>query len=202
MLVRLLSEVFRNISGILPTARSEFIAAHFASSGKTLTVESATTMGKCWLDRLEFSWLKSKPHNEFEAQCTLCKRTLNLGSHKIGKTPVSFQKSRHTSVHLCHQFPVQVYPVLLDLISGPPPLSRRQATFKPSSAQLRRWHFVNKSAYTCRNPACVLLFGGDLLWLRWLLPEQGGSQVIGRRMVCMSQTNTLRTQPTDKIEQF
>ena len=36
-------------------SQSEFIAAHFTSSGKTLTVESATTMGKgkfnkCWLE--------------------------------------------------------------------------------------------------------------------------------------------------------
>ena len=53
--VVLLSEVFMNVSGILPTTRSEFIAVHFASSGKTLTAESATAIGKCWLEQPEFS---------------------------------------------------------------------------------------------------------------------------------------------------
>ena len=35
---------------------------------------------KCWLEQPEFSWLKAVPSNEFEAQCMLCKRTLNLGT--------------------------------------------------------------------------------------------------------------------------
>ena len=78
-------------------------SGHFTSSGKTSMEESATTMGKCklnkcWLEQPEFSWLKSITNNESEAQRMLCKRTLNLGtlgvktlvSHtKSGKTPVS-----------------------------------------------------------------------------------------------------------------
>ena len=37
----------RNVRGIFFTVRSEFISAHFTSSGKTSTSESAPTMGKC-----------------------------------------------------------------------------------------------------------------------------------------------------------
>ena len=55
-----------NVSGILPTARSEFIAI----SGKTLIAESAATMekytfNKCCLEQPEFSLLKGVPHNKF-----------------------------------------------------------------------------------------------------------------------------------------
>ena len=101
--VVLLFEITRNVSGILPTALSNFITAHFTSSGKTLIAVSATTMGKCkfskcWFEQPEFSWLKAVHNDEFEAQCTLCNRTLNLGTlsvkaHKIGKTPVSLEMS-------------------------------------------------------------------------------------------------------------
>ena len=80
-----LFEVTRNVSGILPTAWSEFITALFASSGKTSTTESAATMGKyefnkCWLEQPEFSLLKATPNDKFEEQCTLCKTTLKLGT--------------------------------------------------------------------------------------------------------------------------
>ena len=34
------------------------------------------------LEQPEFSWLKAEPNNEFEAQCTLCRTTLNLGTRE------------------------------------------------------------------------------------------------------------------------
>ena len=116
--VALLCEVTRNVRGILPTTWSEFITAHFNSSGKTSAEEYATTMGKCkfkcvkcWLEQPELIWLKAVPDNEFETQCTLCKRTLNLGTLVV-KALVSHTKSekhqlaskslqrRHTITHL------------------------------------------------------------------------------------------------------
>lgn len=64
---------------------------------------------------------------------------------KIGKTQILASKSlqrghsvTHSAVHLCYQFLVQVNPVLLDLNCALSLLSRSQATFKPSLAQLRR----------------------------------------------------------------
>ena len=137
--VLLLSEVTKNVSGILPSAWLEFITTHFAGSRKTLTAESATTMGKCkfnkcWLEQPEFSWLKSKPHNESEAQCILCQRILSLSTLGV-KAPVSHTKSdkhqlaskrlqrSHTITHFCT--PLSAVPI--------------QASFKPSSAQLWRW---------------------------------------------------------------
>ena len=124
--VVLLSEVPRNVSVILPTARSEFFAVHFASSGKFLTAESATTMGKCWLEQPEFSWLKAVLNYEFEAQ---------IGHIWYLKVSSEVTLS-HTFVHLCHQFPFQVHPVLLDPNSVP---SRSHETIKPSLVQLRCW---------------------------------------------------------------
>ena len=99
--VALLTDVSRNVSGILPTAQVEFIAVHLASSRKTSTAESATTMGKyqfnkSWLEQPEFSWLKAEPHHEFEVQCTLCKRTLKLGTLGM-KVLVSLTKSEKTA---------------------------------------------------------------------------------------------------------
>lgn len=60
----LLSEVSENVSGILLTARSEFVSAHFTSSCKTSTAESSSTKGecklkKCWFEHPEFTWLKA-----------------------------------------------------------------------------------------------------------------------------------------------
>ena len=98
-------------------SQSEFISAHFTSSGKTLTAESATTMGKgkfnkCWLEHPEFSWLKAVLTNESEAQCTLCQRTLNFDALGV-KALVSHTKSEkhqlaskslqqsHTITHFC-----------------------------------------------------------------------------------------------------
>ena len=45
----------------------------------------------------------------------------------------------HTFVRLCHQFLVQVHPVLLDPNLALPLPPRSLATFKPSSDQLRCW---------------------------------------------------------------
>ena len=130
-------------------SQSEFISAHFTSSGKTLTAESATTMGKgkfnkCWLEHPEFSWLKAVLTNESEAQCTLCQRTLNFDALGV-KALVSHTKSEkhqlaskslqqsHTITHFCTPpSPVPGCPVLLDLNSAPPLLSHSQVTFKPS----------------------------------------------------------------------
>ena len=72
--------------------------------------------------------------NEFEAQCTLCKRTLNLGTLGVRELLKVSSKVTlsHTSVCLCHKTRVQVHPVLLNLNSA----SHSQATLKPSSAQL------------------------------------------------------------------
>ena len=97
--VVLLSEVSWNVSGILPTVRLEFITAHFASSGKTSTVESATTM------ELSVNLTSAVPHN------ALC-RTHNLGklgakalvshtqSEKHQLTSKSLQQS-HAITHFC-----------------------------------------------------------------------------------------------------
>ena len=75
-------------------------------------------------------WVKTVPNNEFEAQCTLCKRTLTLCvkvlvSHTQSEKHLLALKSlqwshaiSHTFVHLYHQFPVWVHPVLLDLNSA------------------------------------------------------------------------------------
>lgn len=38
---------------------------------------------KCFLKQPEFSWIKAVRNNEFEAQCTLCKRTLKLGTFDV-----------------------------------------------------------------------------------------------------------------------
>ena len=143
--VVLLFEMSWNISGILPVSRSEFITAHFTSSRKTLTTESATTMGNCKFNKcwLEFSWV----------QFALCKRTHNLGTLGV-KALVSRTKSEkhqlaskslqrnHVITHFCtplSPLPGPSCPVLLDLNSALPLLSHSQVTFKPSSAELQRW---------------------------------------------------------------
>ena len=66
----------------------------------------------------------------------------SVGLNKIGKTPVSFWKSVKSNYHtLLYAFVTRCpsCPVLLDPNSVPPLLSRSRATFKLSSAQLRRW---------------------------------------------------------------
>ena len=78
----------------MPTTWSKFITTHFTNAGRTLIVEAATTMGKCWLEHPEFTWLKAVPNNEFEA---LCKRILNLGTLGV-KAPVSHTKLEKKTV--------------------------------------------------------------------------------------------------------
>ena len=113
--VVLLSEVTRNLSGILPGWN---LSPHTCQNQKDFHCGICYNYGKvkkfkkCWLEQPEFSWLKARPHNEFEVQCTLCKRTLNLG--KLGvKALVSHTKSEkhqlaskslqqsHTITHFC-----------------------------------------------------------------------------------------------------
>ena len=113
-----LAEVSRKVSGILPTARSGFAGIHFYP---ILTAEFA---------RGPSNWA-----------CLLWKRWC----HTIGINPswllrVSSEFTVwHTSVRLCHQFPVQIHPVLLNSNSVPPLLACSQATLRPSSTQLRSW---------------------------------------------------------------
>ena len=130
----LLSEVCRNVSGILPIARLEFVATYFTS----LTAESATTMWKCifnncWLAHPEFSWLNAILNNESEAQCTLCKRTLKLGtlgvkvlvSHAKSEKQRLASKSLQRSHAITHCWmPLSPVPVLSSSISARPELWR------------------------------------------------------------------------------
>ena len=92
---------------------------------------------KCWLEQPEFSWLKAKPHNEFEVQCTLCKRTLNLStlgvkalvSHtKLEKHQLAFQS--HSITRWCMQLspvpaPSSSSSARQGLIQGLYPLARQ-----------------------------------------------------------------------------
>ena len=85
-------------------------------------------MGKCWFEQPEFGLLKVEPHNEPEAQWTLCKRTFTLGAlgvkalvspqktkkHQLASESLSEVTLSHTSVRLRHRFPVQGYYIKLN----------------------------------------------------------------------------------------
>ena len=142
----------RNVSGILPTAQSEFISAHFTSSGKTSTAESATTMGKFKLKIVGLNIQNSShkimnlwrsvrsargpltlAHSVWKCWCRTRNRTHQLDSKSLQR--------RHAITHPCTPLspvPSPICPVLLDS-SAPPLLSYSWATFKPSSVQLQRW---------------------------------------------------------------
>ena len=138
----------------MPTAQSEFIAAHFTSSGKNSTAESATTMrkfkfNKCWLGQPEFSWLKAVKIMNYDAQCVICQRTFNLGTLSV-KALVSHTKlekyqltsKRHAITHSCTPLspvPGPSCPVLLDPNSAPrlPSIGRSIQTFCGSTPTLK-----------------------------------------------------------------
>ena len=125
---------------LLPTARSEFITVHFSISGKTSNAESATTMGKCEFVVLALP-IDINSHIIMNLKCSLCSNWAHLVWKRWCHTV--------TSVRLCHQFPVQVHPVLP---------SRSQATFKPSSFQVWHWKRRCSGFWTLCVCVCVCVW--------------------------------------------
>ena len=130
--VVLLSEVWRNVSGILPTAWWN-LSTHASPVPERLWLRNLLQLCESvYLTSVGLNiqisvGLKAILDNEFEAQCTLCKRTLKLGtlgmkalvshtkSEKHWLASKSLQRS-HAITHCC--MPLSAVPGLISSTSA------------------------------------------------------------------------------------